>query len=121
MGAAEKAKEGAEEELRSMETMTRSDIKSIFVKARTTRQMVELYRTSILPQSQNSLKITQAGYESGSAGFLDFLDTQRSSLTLQMEYYQYLAQYWSYLASLERIAGKDLVPFEAQTKEGSKT
>ena len=120
VGAAQKAKEGAQEELRSMEAMTRSDIKSIFVKAKTARQMVELYRTSIIPQSHNALKITQAGYESGSEGFSDFLDTQRSSLTLQMEYYQYLARYWSYLASLERIAGKDLVPFEAETKEGTK-
>ena len=119
VGAAQKAKEEAEAELRSLETMTRSDVKSILVKTQTARRMVELYRTGVIPQSENALEVTQAGYESGTIGFLDLLDSHRSWLTLQMEYYQYLAQYWSTLASLERIAGKDLVPFEAQVQGGT--
>jgi outer membrane protein TolC len=117
--AAKKAKEQAEAELRSMETMTRSEVKSIQVKVETARRQVELYRTSVLPQAEASLKVATAGYESGTVGFLELLDSHRSWLEFQMEYYQYLAAYWSYLAALERVAGKDLVPFEAAIKEAA--
>lgn len=108
--AAQKAKEGAEAELQSQETMTRAELKSMLVKTQTAQRLVELYRTSVIPQSQASLKAASAGYEGGTAGFLDLLDGHRSWLEFQMEYYQYLAQYWSYLAALERVVGKDLTP-----------
>lgn len=110
--AAKKAKEGAEAELRSMGTMTRYDVKSMLVKVQTARRLVELYRTSVIPQTEAALKVSSSGYESGTAGFLDLLDSQRSWLEFQMEYYQYLAQYWTYLAALERVVGKDLAPQE---------
>jgi len=108
--AAKKAKEGAEAELRSMETMTRFDLKSMIAKVETSRRLVELYRTSVIPQSEASLNVASAGYEGGTSGFLDLIDSQRSWLEFQMEYYQNLAQYWSYLAVLERVIGKDLTP-----------
>jgi outer membrane protein TolC len=118
--AAKKAKEQAEAELSSMETMTRSEVKSILVKAETARKRVELYRTSVIPQAEASLRVATAGYETGNVGFLELLDSHRSWLEFQMEYYQELAAYWSYLAALERVAGQDLVPFEAAIKEASK-
>lgn len=107
--AATKAKEEAEAELRAVETMTRLDVKVYLVKTQTARRLVELYRTSVIPQTEAALKVAQAGYESGTASFLDLLDSQRSWLEFQMEYYQYLAQFWSYLSALERVVGKDLV------------
>jgi outer membrane protein TolC len=116
--AAKKAKEEAEEELRSTETMTRYDVKSMLVKTQSVRRLVVLYQTSVIPQAETSLKVASAGYEAGTVGFLDLVDSHRSWLEFQMEYYEYLAQYWSYLAALERVVGKDLIPFEA--KEGVK-
>lgn len=118
--AAKKAKEGAEAELRSMETMTRYDVKSMLVKVQTASRLVELYKSSVIPQSEASLNVASAGYEAGTTGFLDLVDSERSWLEFQMEYYQYLAQYWSYLAALERVIGKDLVSSgekSVQTKE----
>ncbi len=118
--AAKKAKEGAEAELRSMETMTRYDLKSMLVKVQTARRLIKLYRSSVLPQSEASLNIALAGYEAGTNGFLDLIDSERSWLEFQMEYYQYLAEYWSYLAALERIAGKDLTPMEMKASVETK-
>lgn len=124
--AAKKAKEGAEAELRSMETMTRADVKTFLVKVQTARRLVELYRTTVIPQSETALKVSLSGYEAGTVGFLDLVDSERSWLEFQMEYYQYLAQYWTYLAALERIIGKDLTPVEPlaaidRAKEGAGT
>jgi outer membrane protein TolC len=106
--AAQKAKEGAEAELRSVETMTRSDLKGLLVKIRNMRRLVELYRTSTLPQAETMLKVSLKGYEAGTEGFVDVIDSERSWLGYQLEYYQVLAEYWSYLTSLERLIGKDL-------------
>ncbi len=106
--AAAKAKEGAEAELRSMETMTRSDLKGLLVKTQNARRLVELYRTTTIPQSEIALKVSLKGYEAGTEGFVDVIDSERSWLGFQLEYYQYLAEYWSYLASLERLVGRDL-------------
>lgn len=114
--AAKKAKEGAEAELRSMETMTRAEVKSFLVKVQTARRLVELYKTSVIPQSETSLKVSLTGYEAGTTGFLDLVDSERTWLEFQMEYYQYLAQYWSYLAALERLVGKDLIPMQIEAK-----
>ena len=106
--AAREAKAGAQAELQSTENMTRSDLKSMLVKAQTARRMVELYRTSVIPQAETSLRAASAGYEAGTAGFMDLVDSQRSWLEFQMEYSQYLAEYWTYLAALERVVGKEI-------------
>lgn len=115
--AARLAKEGAEAELQSTETMTRADLKSLLVKAQTARRSVELYNTSVIPQAEASLRAASAGYEAGTAGFLDLLDSQRSWLEFQVEYFQSLAEYWSYLAALERLVGGDLTHLEFETEE----
>jgi len=110
--SARKTKEEAQAMLQSVETMTYSDVKSMLVKTQTARRLMELYKTSVIPQAETSLKVSTAGYEAGNIGFLDLLDSERTWLEFQMEYYQYLAQYWTYLAALERVVGEDLVPFE---------
>ncbi len=115
--AARQAKEGADAELQATETMTRADLKTVLVKAQTARRLVELYRTSVIPQAETALRAASVGYESGTAEFLDVVDSQRSWLEFQVEYFQALAQYWSYLAGLERVVGTDLMTLQRQTKE----
>ncbi|MBI4971743.1 MAG: TolC family protein [Candidatus Omnitrophica bacterium] len=104
--------EEARSALASEENETRYQVKSFLVKAQTARRLIDQYKTSVIPQAETSLKVATAGYESGSLSFLDLLDSERTWLQFQMEYYQYLAQYWTYLAALERVVGEDLVPFE---------
>ncbi len=106
--AAQKAKEGAQAELRSIEIMTRSELKGLIVKTGNLRRLVELYRTSTLPQAETMLNISLKSYEAGTEGFVDVIDSERSWLGYQLEYYQALSEYWSYLTSLERLVGKDL-------------
>lgn len=113
--AAKKAKEGAEAELRSVETMTRAEVKTFLVKVQTARRLVELYQTTVIPQSETALKVSLSGYEAGTVDFLDLVDSERTWLEFQMEYYQYLARYWTYLAALERLIGRDLTPAAEMT------
>ncbi len=106
--------EEAKASLDSEENLTYYEVKSALVKAQTARRLVELYKTSVIPQAETSLKVSTTGYESGTTSFLDLLVSERTWLQFQMEYYQYLAQYWTYVAALERVVGEELVPFEGK-------
>lgn len=95
-------------EYQSMKNMTLFDVKNFLVKVQTARRLVDLYRTSVLPQSEQALKVSGAAYESDRMGFLEFLDAARTLLNFRLEYYQYIATYEQSLADLERAVGGDL-------------
>ncbi len=98
----------AEAMLRSEQDSARSDVKSIWTKVQAVGRLVELYRTSILPQAEQSVKVTLAAYQAGTVGFLDLLDSQRALLEFRLDCDQYVSQYGQNLAELERTLGTDL-------------
>ena len=100
--------EMAQAELEAMRLMTLSDLRSTFVRAQTAQRLAEVYRTSLLPQAEAALKVAESGYRTEKTSFLDLLDAQRSLLDFRLEYYQYLAEYQSRLAELERAVGRGL-------------
>ncbi|MBI3292853.1 MAG: TolC family protein [Elusimicrobia bacterium] len=108
VGSASRERDEARAMLHTVENMTRYEIKDLWVKVQTARRLVDLYRTSVLPQAEQSVKVAEALYRANRAGFLDLLDSVRSILEFQMGYAQSLAQYGQHLAQLERAIGKDL-------------
>lgn len=105
-------REMAMAEYQATKNMTLFDVKNMLVKVQTAQRLVELYRTSVLPQSQQALTVTEAAYRADRMGFLDLLDAVRSLLGFRLEYYQYMADYERFLAELERSVGvEDLKSF----------
>lgn len=102
-------KEHADAMLRSAKTMTRYQVKEFLVHVQTSQRLVELYKTTVLPQAEQSLKVTEAGYQSDKVGFLELLDSERALIEFKLEYYQSLAQYGTNLAHLERVLGVNLL------------
>jgi cobalt-zinc-cadmium efflux system outer membrane protein len=98
----------AQAEYQSMKNRTLFDVKSFLVKVQTAQRLVELYQTSVLPQAEQALKISEAAYRADKMGFLDLLDAVRSLLQFRLEHYEHLAQYDQFKAELERVVG---VPF----------
>lgn len=94
-------------EAEAMRATTLSDIKSAYVKAKTSARLAEIYRTSVLPQAEAALRVAEAGYQADKAGFLDLLDAQRSLLSFRLEYYQIVSDYEARLAELDRVAGRE--------------
>ena len=101
-------KEMAQAELQAQRLSTQADAKSLWSRASTAMRLLEAYRTTLLPQAQESLKVAESAYQADKAGFLDLLDAERSLLNYQLEYYQYMAEYEQRLADLERIVGGEL-------------
>ncbi|UPT75427.1 MAG: TolC family protein [Elusimicrobiota bacterium] len=109
MAAEAKAeREMAEAELAGMKAMTSAEVKTAWVRAQTARRLADIYRTSVLPQADQAIRVAEAGYQANKTSFLDLLDAQRSLLSFRVEYYQFLADYEQRMAELERVVGRGL-------------
>src|SRR5262245_25844276 len=92
----------------TVENMTRFQINDLLAKLRATDQVATLYRTTILPQAEQSLEAARVGYRAGKAGFLDLIDTQRAWRGFQLEYFKALVDRQYRLAELEQVVGTTL-------------
>ena len=102
---AEAAVSVAQAQQHTLENMTRFQINDLLAKLRATDQVAMLYRTTILPQAEQSLEAARVGYRAGKAGFLDLIDTQRAWRGFQLEYFQALVDRQHRLAELEQVVG----------------
>src|SRR6185295_11584067 len=76
----------AEADAKAMSNMTAAETADSSVRVQASRRLAELYRTSVLPQAEQSLNVAQAAYLSDRGSFLDLLDSQRSLLNFKLEY-----------------------------------
>ncbi|MBI4369073.1 MAG: TolC family protein [Elusimicrobia bacterium] len=108
-------KDHADAMLRSARAMTRYETKEFLVHVQTSRRLVDLYKTTVLSQAEQSLRVAEAAYQSEKIGFLELLDSERALIEFRLEYEKYLAQYGVNLAHLERVVGVDFL--NAQKEE----
>lgn len=114
-------KDHADAMLRSAQTMTRYDVKEFLVNVQTSRRLVDLYKTTVLPQAEESVKVTEKAYESDRIGFFELLDSERALVDFQLEYQKSLSDYGTNLAHLERVVGLDFITgHEMPSAEGTK-
>jgi outer membrane protein TolC len=83
-------------------------LQDLFVKVKTSEQLVEVYRNGVLPQAEQSLEAARIGYQAGKVDFLNLIDSERTLLDLQLEYFGALVQFWQSVAHLERTVGQEL-------------
>ncbi len=106
----------AEAEYQAARNMALFDVKDLLVKAQTAQRMIELYHTSVLPQAEQALRVTEAAYRSDAMNFLELLDAVRSLLNFRLEHYGHIAQYEQFVAELERAVGADLTVSDQEEK-----
>ncbi|MDD5449819.1 MAG: TolC family protein [Candidatus Omnitrophica bacterium] len=97
-----------EAEYRNEENMALFEIKEGFSRVEAYKRLVILYKTSFLPQAEQSLKSSSIGYESNKVDFLNLLDSQRMLLEFKLDYYRNLVELEIALADLERGVGVEL-------------
>lgn len=81
------------------------EIKEALVKVKTSQSLLDLYRTNILPKAEQTVKVSQTGYQTDKIDFLMLLDSQRSLLEFQLENEEAATEYHKNLAELERNVG----------------
>lgn len=77
--------------------------------ATTSRQLIELYRDSVLPQARLGLQASLTAYQVGNVDFLTLVTSYTAVLEYELRYQEQQARLYQALARLEPPAGIELV------------
>ncbi len=74
------------------------------------RDLVELYKTGVIPQAEQSFEASLAAYQVGDVDFLNLLDSLMTLYRYQIDYQRALSDHERSVAGLEAAVGRDLSP-----------
>ena len=97
----------ATEEMKRPRTASATGIADLLAQMERSRKLVELYKTGIIPQAEQSLESATIGYRVNKVDFLTLLDSRVTLFNYEREYYDSLADYQMKKAQLEALIGKD--------------
>jgi outer membrane protein, heavy metal efflux system len=92
----------------AMENMLFFEVKKMYLEADTALRQANLYKSSIVPQAEQVLKVSQTAYENDKMSFLDLLDSQRMYLEVKLDHYMSLVDYQMAKAEIEEAIGVSL-------------
>ncbi len=84
------------------------EVEDLYFKTTTYKEIIALYQTALIPQTEQSFQAAKTAYESGVVDFLNWLDAERTLLNTRLAYYKAIADYEKSVAYLEMIIGQDL-------------
>ena len=99
---AAKARESA------MENRVRLAVQEAYVRAKSAQARAALLRTTILPQSRQTLEVSRVAYQTDRVDFQSVLDNERMLLDAQLAYFRALSDFTQAVGDLERAVGTDL-------------
>jgi outer membrane protein TolC len=85
--------------------MLLSRVKDFYTKAVSLKRQYDLYRESILPQSEQALSATLTNYQTGRTDFLMLIDSYRMLVMFKMEFLMKRMEFEQTLADLEKEIG----------------
>jgi outer membrane protein TolC len=84
------------------------EVKDLLARIEAAEKLITLYRTTVIPQAQQTLESARVGYQTGKVEFLTLLDAERAIKDFQLDYYRALTGFEQRMAELERAVGTDL-------------
>jgi len=91
-----------------MKNQVMFEVKDLLVKIEAAEKLTTLYKTTIIPQAQQTLESARVNYQTGKVEFLTLLDAERALRDFQLEYYRALTAFEQRMAELERAVGTNL-------------
>ncbi|MEE9499779.1 MAG: TolC family protein [Candidatus Omnitrophota bacterium] len=85
-----------------------SEVEDVYYKITTYKDIVSLYKTALVPQTEQAFDAARLAYETGKVDFLNWLDSERVLLQTRLAYYKAMVDYEKSIAYLERVVGRDL-------------
>ena len=95
---------------KSMENILRFAVQEAYVRVKAAGERAALLKTTILPQSQQTLDVSRVAYQNDRVEFLALLENERTLLSAQLDYYRALSDVDQALADLERAVGAEISP-----------
>jgi len=99
----------AVEELNGLKNSIGYTINDTLAQMERRRKLVELYKTGIIPQAEQSLESAVISYRVGKVDFLTLLDGRVNLFNYEKEMYESKAEYMMKLAQLEAVVGTELI------------
>ncbi len=97
----------AEAELHVVQQRLQREWANALQRHRTAAEQVASYRERILPKANEALRLVQTGFERGKFGFIDLLDTQRTTTEARLTYLQKLLELNVAQAELEALLARN--------------
>ncbi len=105
---AEDRLEASQQSYQNMENQVLFQIKDFYFRLTTAGNLVNLYKTALIPQAGESFKAAMASYETGKTDFLNIIDSERVLLNFKIAYFKSVSDYEKAIADLERAVGQGL-------------
>ncbi len=80
-------------------------VRDAAIRLQTLRDQIDLFEQVLIPQAEETVRATEAAYETAQLGVLDLLDSERMRLDVRLIVTRYYADYLVALAQLERAIG----------------
>lgn len=84
------------------------EVRDLVAKIEAAEKLTALYKTTVIPQAQQTLESARIGYQAGKTEFLALLDAQRAIKDFQLDYHKALTTFEQRMAELERTVGLEL-------------
>jgi outer membrane protein TolC len=91
-----------------IETSIEQKLQQSLTELKKNRRLIDLYKTGIIPQAEESLESSMAGYQNDKVDFLSLLDSELTLFQFRLDYHRYLADYHKAIAELEALTGTEL-------------
>ena len=91
---------------RAKENQVRSEIEASIEEVLSDQKILQVFRTSLIPQAETSFRLAAANYRASKGSFLDFLDSEKAYYGVQREYFQALSRFAKNVAAIEAKSGK---------------
>jgi outer membrane protein TolC len=93
---------------KNVENTVAFEVEDLYFKINTYKEIISLYDTALIPQTEQSFQAAKTAYETGKVDFLNWLDSERVLLQTRLAYYKAVSDYQKSIAFLERVVGRDL-------------
>jgi cobalt-zinc-cadmium efflux system outer membrane protein len=90
---------------RDLANRVSDDVQRAYERARVAARTEEIYRTTLIPQTDERIGAARAGYQTGIVDFLTLIDSLKSVEKVRLERYRAVRAYQQSLADLERAIG----------------
>ncbi len=94
-----------EAEQEALRTQFRTEIEELLAALDHEAEALDSYESTLLPQATSTVEASLSAYSTGSVGFLDLLDAERTIFSLRTAYVDAASRYLTLAARLERVLG----------------
>ena len=106
----------AQDQYNSSKNMVASQVQNALVKIESDKNLIDLYKNTVIPQAQQTLQSTLSAYQTGRTQFLMVIDAYKMVLKAKQDYYMSQMNYMQSQALLEQAVGLSIKQIEEKVK-----